>query len=232
MRTTHKGKIARLPRQIREQLNRRLQDGGSGKEIVKWLNSMPEVLKVLAAEFNGHPMRQQNLSEWRKGGYREWLAEQDAREILSEMVAEGGELKNRFGESVVDKLAGWLIPHYMGAARAALSAELDAKERWTVLRTVCADLVALRRGDHYVERLRLEGERIEATRQLTREKKELEFKEWLKRPDMQEKVRPKVSRDLAKKRVMQIMDHILMGEPLEDFEYLDDEEIQDPAAMI
>lgn len=87
------------------------------------------------------------------------------------------------------------------------------------MRTVCADLVALRRGDHYVERLHLESERIEATRQLTREKKELEFEEWLKRPDMQEKVRPKVSRDLAKKRVMQIMDHVLMGEPLEDFEY-------------
>jgi hypothetical protein len=31
---------------------------------------------------------------------------------------------------------------------------------------------------------------------------------------------------------MQIMDHVLMGEPLEDFEYPHDEEIQDPAAMI
>jgi hypothetical protein len=116
MRTTHKGKIARLPREIREQLNRRLQDGVSGKELVNWLNSMPEVVKVLAAEFDGHPMRQQNLSEWRKGGCREWLAGQEAREILGEMVAEGGELKNHFGESVVDKLAGWLIPHYMGYA--------------------------------------------------------------------------------------------------------------------
>ncbi len=75
---------------------------------------MPEVVKVLAAEFDGHPMREQNLSEWRKGGYREWLAGQEAREILGEMVAEGGELKNHFGESVVDKLAGWLIPQYMG----------------------------------------------------------------------------------------------------------------------
>jgi hypothetical protein len=175
------------------------------------------------------------LSQRRKGGYREWLASQEAREILGEMVAEGAELKGRFGESVADKLAGWLIPHYMGAARAALTAEQEPKERWTVLRTVCADLVALRRGDHFVERLRLEGERIEATRQLTREKKELESGEWLKRPYVQEKVRPKVTRDRAMKRVQQILDHFLLGGSVEEFEFIHDEEPQpqpDPAAMI
>src|SRR5712692_3098289 len=39
---THKGKIARLPLAIREQLNRRLQDGEIGKELVVWLNAAPE----------------------------------------------------------------------------------------------------------------------------------------------------------------------------------------------
>lgn len=232
---TRTGKIARLPREIRVQLNQRLLNGEPGKELVEWLNSLPEVGKVLAAEFDGHPMREQNLSEWRKGGYRDWLAEQEAREILGEMVAEGEELKGQFGESVADKLAGWLIPHYMGAAHAALTANQDPKERWTVLRTVCADLVALRRGDHYVERLRLEGERLEATRQLTREKKELEFEEWLKRPDVQEKVRPRATRERVLRRVKEIIDHFMLGTPLEDFEYIDDEEPEpqpDPAAMI
>ena len=45
------GKIARLPLDIREQLNRRLQDGEIGKELVVWLNSVPEVQAVLKAEF-------------------------------------------------------------------------------------------------------------------------------------------------------------------------------------
>jgi hypothetical protein len=84
-------------------------------------------------------------------------------------------------------------------------------------------------------RLRLEGERIEATRQLTREKKELEFGEWLKRPDVQEKVRPKVTRDRAMKRVQQILDHFLLGGSVEEFECPHDEEPEpqlDPAAMI
>jgi hypothetical protein len=232
---TRTGKIARLPRGIRVQLNQRLLNAEPGKGLVEWLNSLPEVGKVLAAEFDGHPMREQNLSEWRKGGYRDWLAEQEACEVLGEMVAEGEELKGRFGESVSDKLAGWLIPHYMGAARAALTANQDPSERWAVLRTVCADLVALRRGDHYVERLRLEGERLEATRQLTSEKKELEFREWLKRPDVQERVRPKVTRERMLSRVHQILNHVMLGHPLPDFEYMDDEEAepqQDPAAMI
>jgi hypothetical protein len=232
---TRTGKIARLPRATRVQLNQRLLNGEPGKELVEWLNSLPEVGKVLAAEFDGQPMREQNLSEWKKGGYRDWLAEQEAREVLGEMVAEGEELKGRFGESVSDKLAGWLIPRYMGAARAALTANQDPNERWTVLRTVCTDLVALRRGDHYVERLRLEGERLEATRQLTQERKELEFSEWLKRPDVQEKVRPKVTRERMLSRVHQILNHVMLGNPLPDFEYMDDEEPEpqpDPATMI
>jgi hypothetical protein len=235
MNVTRNGKIARLPKAVRDELNRRLSDGEPGKELVKWLNSVPEVEKVLALEFDGHPMREQNLSEWRKGGYRDWLAEQEARAMLSEMVAEGEALKTQFGQSVADKLAGWLIPHYMTAARAALTAEQNPKERWAVLRTVCNDLVALRRGDHYVERLRLEGERLEAVRQLTKEKKEMEFNEWLKRPDVQAKAHPKADREKVRRQVMQMVDHVLLGTPLEDFEYLDDEDPEpqpDPAAVI
>ncbi len=32
---TRKGKIARLPQAIREQINRRLQNGGEGKQIAE-----------------------------------------------------------------------------------------------------------------------------------------------------------------------------------------------------
>src|SRR5713101_7111978 len=43
---SHKGKIARLPLAIREQLNRRLQDGEIGRDLVVWLNSAPAVQAV------------------------------------------------------------------------------------------------------------------------------------------------------------------------------------------
>ena len=35
------GKIARLPVEIREELNRRLENGQGGPEILPWLNSSP-----------------------------------------------------------------------------------------------------------------------------------------------------------------------------------------------
>ena len=63
------GKIARLSRNLRAQLNTRLQDGQDGKQIVQWLNSLPQVKEVLAEGFNRRPITEQNLSDWRLGGY-------------------------------------------------------------------------------------------------------------------------------------------------------------------
>jgi hypothetical protein len=37
-----KGKIARLPRGIRDQLNRRLDEGEAGTGLVRWLNALAE----------------------------------------------------------------------------------------------------------------------------------------------------------------------------------------------
>ena len=53
---TRKGKIARLPLSIREQINRRLQNGDESKQIAEWLNVLPEVIAVLAAEFDAQPI--------------------------------------------------------------------------------------------------------------------------------------------------------------------------------
>jgi len=50
---TRLGKIARLPRGIREELNRRLADGEVGRSLLEWLNALPEVTTALAAHFGG-----------------------------------------------------------------------------------------------------------------------------------------------------------------------------------
>jgi hypothetical protein len=50
---SRRGKIARLPHQIREQLNRRLHNGEEGRQAIEWLNALPEVQAALAAEFDG-----------------------------------------------------------------------------------------------------------------------------------------------------------------------------------
>jgi molybdopterin molybdotransferase len=49
--------------------NRRLEQGEQGRSLVAWLNSLPEVRAVLAAEFAGKPIREQNLPEWRQHGF-------------------------------------------------------------------------------------------------------------------------------------------------------------------
>ena len=83
---TRNGKIARLPKEIREQLNQRLDDGKQGKDLVSWLNSLPEVQSVLATLFGGQAINKHNLSQWRKGGYREWLAKQEWLEVKKQLL--------------------------------------------------------------------------------------------------------------------------------------------------
>jgi hypothetical protein len=68
-------KIARLPNVIREQLNQRLLDGHPTAAILPWLNDLPPVKEILAAHFAAAPINKQNLSNWRKAGYQDWLKE-------------------------------------------------------------------------------------------------------------------------------------------------------------
>ncbi len=71
--TSGRGKIARLPNEIREQLNQRLLDGHPASAVLPWLNSLPPVIEVLATWFAGEPVTAQNLSNWRLAGYQHWL---------------------------------------------------------------------------------------------------------------------------------------------------------------
>jgi hypothetical protein len=67
-----------LPSRVREELNKRLFDGQRGPQILPWLNSLPEVLAVLDERFGEEPVTHQNLSEWRNGGFKDWLGKREA----------------------------------------------------------------------------------------------------------------------------------------------------------
>ena len=64
---THNGKIARLPRNIRDELNQRLDDGQPGGDILAWLNALPQ---VQAAGFGGSGINAQNLSNCRRAAIK------------------------------------------------------------------------------------------------------------------------------------------------------------------
>jgi hypothetical protein len=79
---THRriGKIARLPADIREQVNEMLHDGLEYNRIIDWLNEQ------------GHPgVAPKNLTNWKDGGYEDWLnhcQRLDELELKSEYAIE------------------------------------------------------------------------------------------------------------------------------------------------
>src|ERR1044071_7918046 len=46
---------------------------------------LPEVKQSLDDHFAGRPVSKQNLSEWRSGGFSEWLDRQDAGDFLTNL---------------------------------------------------------------------------------------------------------------------------------------------------
>ena len=127
-----KGKIARLPLAIRSELCRRMADGVPDLVLIAWLNSQPAVIAALDdLNFGGIPHKAEvtdgNLSEWRAGGYQDWLADQDeiARvRSLPELaqprgVAAGGDAAAG-GATIV---SGRILQRLEGA-------DDDALERW------------------------------------------------------------------------------------------------------
>jgi hypothetical protein len=91
------GKIARLPAAIREEVNQRLHDGQTGSQILPWLHSLPEVLRVLDELFKEEPITPQNLSEWRTGGYQDWLRQRERVENLKTLSTYAGQLAQAGG---------------------------------------------------------------------------------------------------------------------------------------
>jgi len=145
------GKIARLPRAIREQVNQRLDDGEPGAPILAWLNSLPEVQAVLTAEFNGQPIGKQNLSHWRKYGHKKWLWRQEAQTLAAKT-------KNLSADSsppVLDQMQTWAAVRYLVAMQQAIEQNGIGKPTFNLLRGFCRDVVALQRNDRALRRLNL-----------------------------------------------------------------------------
>ncbi|MGA2242878.1 MAG: hypothetical protein ABSH11_12705 [Verrucomicrobiota bacterium] len=184
---TRNGKIARLAHEIRSELNRRLQNGEPGVRLVAWLNDLPDTQRVLATEFGGRNISEQNLSEWKAGGYRDWLARQETLSQARELVADAKELTEATDGRLTDHLATVLAARY-AAALAGWNGEIteEFRRKLRVLRGLCQDIVELRRGDHSGARLNMERERLEREREKTEEEVVEHFKRWVKNPEVRD----------------------------------------------
>jgi hypothetical protein len=154
-RMTRNGKIARLPAAIREQLNQRLLEGETGKQLVEWLNSLPQVQSVLQAKFQGIPISEHNLSQWKNGGYTAWEAGERLADTVSSMMAGTTGLQAVAKGGLTDRMA-LILAANMALEMQRLEAVPDGLEKTKIWRELRMSLLALRRCELYAKRLEIE----------------------------------------------------------------------------
>ena len=159
---TRKGKIARLPRDVRDELNQRIENGEPGKDLVAWLNGLPEVKRVLAAYFGGREITEQNLSEWKGGGHLDWQKQEEERERASEFSADAEKLADSTDGGLTGHLTTVLAVRYADTL-ANWNGEVtpEFRRKLQALRTLRQDLVALRQTDLNEIRMEMEQTRFE-----------------------------------------------------------------------
>ncbi|MGB7748677.1 MAG: hypothetical protein WBN75_15485 [Verrucomicrobiia bacterium] len=176
--TTHNGKIARLPRNLRDELNHRLDDGEPGGGLLEWLNALPAVRAVLDAEFGGCRINAQNLSNWRAGGYQHWLKQQERRANVRQLAEDAGELTgDGGGVEASNHLSAVLVAELAESARDSLATITDPAERCARMQKFLRALARVRREDYLAGRLAIERERRARERAEEKEKDERD-KEW------------------------------------------------------
>jgi hypothetical protein len=126
-------------------------------------------------------------------------------EHIREFMEEVADLKEAGAGALTDALAHWLTAQYVVAAkRVAVQAGVKGMDLKT-LRGLIADAVALRRGDHSAERLRIEREQLDLNRELSKERMEKLFSEWAMKPENKSRICDSgLSADEKARRIRQI----------------------------
>ena len=72
------GKVARLPYATRERINQLIEDGFPYKSIIE---------KLTEDALLPCPISEENVSNWRLGGYEEWRRDQQQKQLTAELRA-------------------------------------------------------------------------------------------------------------------------------------------------
>ena len=153
---TRISKIARLPHPIREQLNHRLQNGEMGRTLVKWLNEQPETKTVMTDLFDGHAITHQNLSDWRRTGYQDWLMHQQRIEWFRQLGEHETEI-NQHDQSTdtFEAMSNYFI-FELGQAITSLREIKNSHERLNRLETLTREFSRLQNAFNWSRRVGLE----------------------------------------------------------------------------
>lgn len=121
------GKIARLPHALRKEVNRRLLDGETSTVILAWLNAQPAAIKVWEAHFEGVPANAENLSQWRLGGYADWIREQEKTEAIKGLADYSVRLAKSAGAKLSEGVQAVLGGHILETIETILESEVPGK---------------------------------------------------------------------------------------------------------
>ena len=171
----YKGKIGRLPVVIRNEVNRRILENESGAKIIAWLHEQPAVLRILDEYFGEEPIKPQNLSEWRKGGYQDWLRKQEEIDQLKEMAEYALKLGVAAGGKIADGSAAIAGGKIMMELETATGQDLASKIK---------SLTLLRMGDQEDRKRNQEDEKIALKKKVVAQndqRLELEVKKFNRR---------------------------------------------------
>jgi hypothetical protein len=150
------GKIARLPDEIREQLNQRLFNGEGGPQVLPWLNELPIVKQILVSQFDGVAISDQNLSNWRKSGYKRWSLQKQNVGLVKDL--------NQFVADLTQAGVDGLTPATAGLASAKILEYLEALDPATTNPgdlAKCATAIAILRDKEQNEaRIKIAKERL------------------------------------------------------------------------
>ncbi len=156
------GKIARLPKPVREELNRRLDDGEPGSRILPWLNELPAVKRVLTTQFGGAPINSQNLSNWRSGGYQRWLRKQERLEEIKSLAEETRECAHA-GKGLARGAAAIVAAGILKKLD-TMTPETNTVEEWEKMTRAVARLSKVEQDEtrlkHDQRRLQLQDEKL------------------------------------------------------------------------
>lgn len=172
------GKIARLPHALRQLVNQRLLNGEAAATLLAWLNTQPAAIQAWALHFEGAPATPQNLSEWRQGGWKEWLSRNQRTEDLKTLSTFANDLA-KSGGNIADGAAAILSGHILEALETlgntvvtggSDDAEADPSKG---LASLAKAVSSLQKGTVAREKLDLDRQRVKAKREdqkLAREK--------------------------------------------------------------
>ncbi len=153
------GKIAKLPRAVREELNARMAGGESTKAILAWLNGHPAARAHLDAHHQGSPITADNLSRWRQGGYAGWLENQQAKEAIAIMAAACRNISQEERDALADQLALVLTARMVVELR-KFDEMPEGPLKSAAWRDLVSSLLILRRSEFYAQKARLEREKL------------------------------------------------------------------------